>query len=83
MKDNNVAFRPSGRLRFAEGKELDFRGHMSSIGARALTTVYRRMLCLVYPLQEERFRFTDRRSISIFGRSFQKRSTRICAFAPP
>ena len=51
MRDDNVAFRPSGRLRFAEGKELDFKGHASSIGARVLTTVYRRMLCLVYPLQ--------------------------------
>lgn len=43
--------RPSGLLRFGEGRELDFRGHASSIAARALTTVYRRMLCLVYPLQ--------------------------------
>lgn len=51
MRDNNLEFRPSGRLRFAEGKELDFQGHASSIGARLLTTVYRRMLCLVYPLQ--------------------------------
>lgn len=51
MSDQNLTFRPSGRLRFAEGRELDVRGHASSIGARILTTVYRRMLCLVYPLQ--------------------------------
>ena len=42
---------PSGRLRFAEGRTLDWKIHASSIAARALTTVYRRMLCLVYPLQ--------------------------------
>jgi hypothetical protein len=51
MNDLNTAFRPSGRLRFAEGRELDARGHASSIGARVLTTVYRRMLCMVYLLQ--------------------------------
>lgn len=43
--------RPTGRLRFAEGRTLDWRGHASSIAARTLTTFYRRMLCLVYPLQ--------------------------------
>jgi hypothetical protein len=51
MNDLNVAFRPSGRLRFAEGRDLDARGHASSIGARILTPVYRRMLVMVYPLK--------------------------------
>jgi hypothetical protein len=51
MNDQTQELRPSGLLRFAEGRQLDFRGHASSIASRALTTVYRRMLCLIYPLQ--------------------------------
>ena len=46
--------RPSGRLRFAEGRRLDAAGYASLVGAKLLTTVYRRMLCLVYPLQGRR-----------------------------
>jgi len=51
MSDQDLALRPSGVLRLREGRHLDLRGHASSIAARALTTIYRRMLCLVYPLQ--------------------------------
>jgi hypothetical protein len=51
VSEGVITMRPNGRLRFAEGRTLDWKGHASSIAARALTTVYRRMLCLVYPLQ--------------------------------
>jgi hypothetical protein len=45
---------PSGLLRFAEGRRLDAAGYASLLGAKLLTTLYRRMLCLVYPLQGRR-----------------------------
>jgi hypothetical protein len=50
MTDSRVP-RPSGRLRFGEDRRLDFSGYVSLLAAKALTTAYRRMLCLVYPLQ--------------------------------
>lgn len=54
MSDSDVAPRPSGRLRFAEDRRLDLAGYASLFGAKLLTTAYRRMLCLVYPLQGRR-----------------------------
>ena len=51
MRDPQLTPRPSGRWRFAEGRRLDAAGYASVAGAKILTTVYRRMLCLVYPLQ--------------------------------
>ena len=51
MTERVSTMRPSGKLRFAEGRTLDWKGHASSIAARTLTTFYRRMLCLIYPLQ--------------------------------
>ena len=53
MTDSHAP-RPSGRLRFAEDRRLDFAGYASLLGAKVLTTAYRRMLCLVYPLQGRR-----------------------------
>ena len=54
MPPSKAAPRPTGRLRFAEGRRLDTAGYASLVGAKLLTTVYRRMLCLVYPLQGRR-----------------------------
>lgn len=54
MGASQLTPRPSGRLRFAEGRRLDTAGYASLVGAKVLTTAYRRMLCLVYPLQGRR-----------------------------
>ncbi|MDP9176607.1 MAG: hypothetical protein M3O61_02905 [Gemmatimonadota bacterium] len=54
MTDAHLIRRPSGRWRFAEGRRLDPAGYASLVGAKLLTTLYRRMLCLVYPLQGRR-----------------------------
>ena len=54
MRDSRLIPRPSGRWRFAEGRRLDAAGYVSLVGAKLLTTLYRRMLCLVYPLQGRR-----------------------------
>jgi hypothetical protein len=51
VRHSQVTLRPSGRWRFAEGRRLHAAGYVSVAGAKLLTTVYRRMLCLVYPLQ--------------------------------
>lgn len=54
MTDSHLTPRPSGRWRFGEGRGLDAAGYASLVGAKLLTTLYRRMLCLVYPLQGRR-----------------------------
>jgi hypothetical protein len=54
MSESLVIPRATGRLRFAEGRRLDAAGYASVLGAKVLTTFYRRMLCLVYPLQGRR-----------------------------
>ncbi|HYN83533.1 MAG TPA: hypothetical protein VES88_18800 [Gemmatimonadaceae bacterium] len=54
MRDSQQIPRPSGRWRFAEGRHLDAAGYVSLVGAKLMTTLYRRMLCLVYPLQGRR-----------------------------
>ena len=43
--------RPTGKLRFSDGSKASIRGAARELGARALTTVYRRMLFMAYPLQ--------------------------------
>ena len=42
--------RPSGRLRFADGSRPGFKGLLRQVGARGLTTFYRRMLFMSYQL---------------------------------
>lgn len=43
--------RPLGRLRFSDGARTTVEGRLRILGARAVTTVYRRMLLLAYPLE--------------------------------
>ncbi|MEO8577575.1 MAG: hypothetical protein ABI556_12775 [Gemmatimonadales bacterium] len=44
--------RPTGRLRFRDGNHPGLRGRFREVGARALTTFYRRMLFMAYPLDQ-------------------------------
>jgi len=42
--------RPTGRLRFSDGSKPSIRGIARELGARVVTTAYRRMLFMSYPL---------------------------------
>ncbi len=42
--------RPAGRLRFSDGSAKTWRRRLQQLGARAFTTLYRRMLFMSYPL---------------------------------
>ncbi len=51
LSDGN---RPTGRLRFREGARATPRAVARDVGARAFTTLYRRMLLMSYPLDRQR-----------------------------